>query len=76
MDEESHPHLRLIDSNKPLNQLSESDLHQYNHDDEEYNYELGMSKRDVKLLVISAALLGILAGVIAVGAFGVIAVLW
>jgi hypothetical protein len=76
MAEGKHPHLRLIDSGKSLNQLSESDLHQYNHDDEEYHYELGMSKKDVKLLVIAGVLLGILAGVVAVGAFGAIAVLW
>lgn len=73
MDENKHPHLKLVDSsdcdvpNKP-------ELHHYVYD-ETYNYDLGMKKSDVKLLVAAGVLMGVLLGVVAVGIFGGLALL-
>ena len=69
MDENKHPHLRLIDTQKEATPLPEPEKHHYVHDPD-YNYDLGMHKSDVIAMVIGATLVGTLLGVVLVALWG------
>ena len=69
MDENKHPHLRLIDTQKETAPPPEPEKHHYVHDPD-YNYDLGMRKNDVFALVIGATLIGTLLGVVVVALLG------
>ena len=69
MDENRHPHLRLIDTQKETPPPTEPEKHHYVHDPD-YNYDLGMRKNDVFALVIGATLIGTLLGVVVVALWG------
>jgi len=71
MDKEQHPHLRLIKENPSVAEPKVSECSY----DSEYEYELGMSKGDVKLLIVCSLLMGGMFGVVAVWAVGMITVL-
>ena len=67
MDENRHPHLKLV--KKPPQPLPEPELHYYKHDST-YNYDLDMPKSDVLMLVVGGVLIGTLVGIVAVGLWG------
>jgi len=69
MDENRHPHLRLIDTQKEATPPPEPDLQYYKHDPT-YNYDLDMPKGDLAMLVIAGVLVGTLVGVVVVGIWG------
>ena len=69
MDENKHPHLRLIDTQKETAPPPEPEKHHYVHDPN-YNYDLGLHKNDGFLLVIGATLIGTLLGVVVVALWG------
>tara|TARA_B100000131_G_scaffold237488_1_gene229580 strand:+ start:185 stop:409 length:225 start_codon:yes stop_codon:yes gene_type:complete len=69
MDEKKHPHLRLINTQKEATPPLEPEKHHYVYDPD-YNYDLGMHKNDVFLLVIGATLIGTLLGVVVVAFWG------
>jgi hypothetical protein len=71
MDKEQHPHLRLI---KESPSVAEPKVGECNHDSE-YKYELGMSKGDVKIVVICSLLIGGLLSIVTVWAVGVLTVI-
>ncbi len=64
MDDNKHPHLKLI---KTL--PHEPDLHYYK-DDPAYNYDLDMPKSDLMMLIVAGILIGTLVGFVAVGLWG------
>jgi hypothetical protein len=67
MDENRHPHLKLVKT--PPQPLPEPELHYYKHDPN-YNYDLDMPKSDVLMLVVGGVLIGTLVGIVAVGLWG------
>ena len=69
MDENKHPHLRLVNTQKETAPPPETEKHHYVYDPD-YNYDLGMHKNDVFLLVIGATLIGTLLGVVVVALWG------
>ena len=69
MDEKKHPHLRLINTQKEVTPPPESEKHHYVYDPS-YNYDLGMHKSDVMVMVIGAILVGTLLGVVLVALWG------
>ena len=69
MDENKHPHLRLIDTQKEATPPPEPEKHHYVHDPNS-NYDLGMHKSDVMALVIAGTLIGTLLGVVVVALWG------
>jgi hypothetical protein len=69
MDENRHPHLRLIDTQKEATPPPEPEKHHYVYDPN-YNYNLGMQKSDVIAMVIGATLVGTLLGVVLVALWG------
>ena len=69
MDENKHPHLRLIDTQKETTPPPEPEKHHYVYDPN-YNYDLGMHKSDVMVMVIGEILVGTLLGVVLVALWG------
>ena len=69
MDDNKHPHLRLINTQKEATPPPEPEKHHYVYDPD-YNYDLGMHKSDVIAMVIGATLVGTLLGVILVALWG------
>ena len=69
MDENKHPHLRLINTQKKTAPPPEPDLQYYKHDPT-YNYDLDMPKSDLIMLVVAGILMGTLVGVVVVGIWG------
>jgi hypothetical protein len=69
MDEDRHPHLRLVETQKEVTSPPEPEKHHYVHDPN-YNYDLGMHKNDVMALVIAGTLIGTLLGVVVVALWG------
>ena len=69
MDDNKHPHLRLIATQEETTPPPEPEKHHYVHDPN-YNYDLGMRKNDVFALVIGATLIGTLLGVVVVALWG------
>ena len=61
MDQDKHPHLKLIKTPPP-----EPDLQYYKHDPT-YNYDLDMPKSDLMMLIVAGILIGTLVGVVVVG---------
>ena len=64
MDQDKHPHLKLIKTPPP-----EPDL-QYYKPDPTYNYDLDMPKSDLMMLIVAGILIGTLVGVVVVGIWG------
>tara|TARA_A100001515_G_scaffold119074_1_gene101548 strand:+ start:83 stop:307 length:225 start_codon:yes stop_codon:yes gene_type:complete len=69
MDDNKHPHLRLINTHKEAASPPEPDLQYYKHDPT-YNYDLDMPKSDLIMLVVAGILMGTLVGVVVVGIWG------
>jgi hypothetical protein len=69
MDENKHPHLRLVNTQKEVTPPPEPEKHYYVYDPN-YNYNLGMHKSDVMVMVIGAILVGTLLGVVLVALWG------
>jgi len=69
MDDNKHPHLRLINTQKEAVPPPEPDLQYYKHDPT-YNYDLDMPKSDLIMLVVAGILMGTLVGVVVVGIWG------